>query len=308
MKYTIKRGDTKIAVVRPEGQVSTKIMAEETVSMEFELPKRITFLTNDSVEVYGNTYYLGNEPVVNRINNRKYHYTLQFVSVKYELSKVQCFYPNNQNHLTVSEWSAIADASKLIDLVVQNANRVQSGWSVGTVTSTESKQVDFNGDNCLSVLAKIAEAFKLEYWVDNDKSIHFEECKQISGYSFQYGMQKGLKEITRTPLDNSNIVTRLYAFGGEKNLPTNYRNFSKKLRMPVPYLEKNTNKYGIIEHTKTFGDIYPKRVGKVTVVSENNPLLFTDDTLDFDLNEIDAKGTTILINKVSAKVNLIAVS
>lgn len=302
MKYQIKRGATILAEVRPEGNITTKIMGEELVSMSFTLSQNVVFKTNDSVVVYGNTYYLLNEPIIDKKSSKEYIYQLQFVGIKYELSKVQMFFPDQNNELTVSEFSITGTASQMIDLVVQNANRVQNGWSVGIVGNNVGKQVDFNGHNCLTAIAKIAEEFEIEYWIDGDKTIHLAERKSASGYSFEYGKGQGLQSINRTPFDNSNIVTRLYAKGSETNIPADYRNYSKHLKMPVSYLEKNIDKYGIIEHIESFEDIKPERIGTVTAVNANNPLQFTDADIDFDLNEQDANGSVILINNVPAKV------
>ncbi len=302
MEYEIKRGTVVIATVRPEGSITTKIMGEELVSMTFTLANNIVFKTNDTVVVYGNTYYLLNEPIVEKRSTKEYRYQLQFAGIKYELSKVQLFFPDADNNLTVSEFSITGTANQMLNLVVQNANRVQSGWSLGVIDNLDGKQVDFNGHNCLTAISKIAEEFDAEYWIDGDKTIHLTERKAISGLSLEYGKNKGLLSITRTPYDNSNIVTRLYVVGSEKNIPADYRNYTKKLQMPVPYLEKNVSKYGVIEHVQTFEDIYPKRIGTVTGINAESPLQFTDADIDFDLNETDANGTVILINDIPAKV------
>ncbi|MDV3559776.1 hypothetical protein CMU68_10390 [Elizabethkingia anophelis] len=302
MKYTIKRNNNIIAQVEPQGNVSTKIMGEELVNMTFELPTMVKFQIGDSVNVYGANYYLLQAPVIEKVNTRHFKYSLQFGSIIYELSKIQLLFPDAGNNLTVSEGNPIGNADLLIGHVLNNANRLQNGWTKGTVIETEAKQVDFSEDNCLSALAKIAEAFEVEYWIDADKSIHIVERKNDSGYSFQYGKNKGLKSITRNSMDGSNIVTRLYALGSEKNIGAKYRNGSKRLKMDVPYLEKNIDIYGVIEHTKKFDDIFPKRIGTVTAVDANNPLIFTDSTMDFDLNERDGNGTTILIQGIPAKV------
>ncbi|WGL71030.1 phage tail protein [Elizabethkingia anophelis] len=302
MKYAIKRNNNIIAQVEPQGNVSTKIMGEELVNMTFELPTMVKFQIGDSVNVYGANYYLLQAPVVEKVNTRHFKYSLQFGSIIYELSKIQLLFPDAENNLTVSDGNPIGNADLLIGHVLNNANRLQNGWTKGTVIETEAKQVDFSEDNCLSALAKIAEAFEVEYWIDADKSIHIVERKSDSGYSFQYGKNKGLKSITRNPMDGSNIVTRLYAVGSEKNIGSKYRNGSKRLKMDVPYLEKNTDIYNVIEHTKKFDEVYPKRIGTVTAVDANNPLIFTDSTMDFDLNERDGNGTTILIQGIPAKV------
>ncbi|MDV4078132.1 hypothetical protein CMT44_04100 [Elizabethkingia anophelis] len=302
MKYIIKRNNNIIAQIVPQGNVSTKIMGEELVNMTFELSTMVKFQIGDMVNVYGANYYLLQAPVVEKVNTKHFKYSLQFGSIIYELSKIQLLFPDAENKLTVSEGNPIGNADLLIGHVLNNANRLQNGWTKGTVIETEAKQVDFSEDNCLSALAKIAEAFEVEYWIDADKSIHIVERKSDSGYSFQYGKNKGLKSITRNPLDGSNIVTRLYALGSEKNIGAKYRNGSKRLKMDVPFLEKNTDIYNVIEHTKKFDEVYPKRIGTVTAVDANNPLIFTDSTMDFDLNERDGNGTTILIQGVPAKV------
>lgn len=292
-----------MASVQADGTLTRSIMGEEIVAMAFTLDRKVDFKTNDTVEVYGNTYTMLVEPTVEEVSSMEFKYSLNFVSVKYNLAKAQYFFPDKDNNLTLSEHSSIATAKQLLDLLVQNANRLTTGWTVGTVDTTTAKQVDFNGDNCLSALAKIAEAFDIEYWVDGNKSIHLTKRNSISGYTFGYGKTKGLTSLTRTPFNDSTLVTRVYAKGSDKNIAGNYRNYSKHLKMAVPYLEKNTTIHGVIEHTETFDDVYPHREGTVTAVNASNPLQFTDTGIDFDLNAKDASGnTTILINNVSAKV------
>lgn len=301
MKYIIKRNNNTIATIRPEGQLQAGVMGEETVTMAFSLANYIHFQTGDTVEVYGNTYYLATEPQVEKISSREFRYSLEFQGIKYELSKVQYLFPDAQNVLNLSEFHIMGNARAMLDLLVQNANRTGQGWTLGTIDETEAKQLNFSAENCLAVLSKIAQEFKLEYWVDGDKSIHLTERKSVSGYSFEYGKAKGLKSLTRQTLDGSNVVTRLYAFGSEKNIAGDYRGGQQKLRMPVPYLEKNTDIYGIIEGSQTF-DVFPHRLGTVTAVNPANPLQFTDSGMDFDLNARENGNTKYLINGVPVKV------
>lgn len=302
MKYTIKRNHQSIASVNATGDITEKLFGEETLTMNFTLTKFVEFKIGDSVQVYGKTYYIATEPNVEKISTREYRYNLTFNGIKYRLAEVQYFFYDEKNQLTMPEFSIMGNAQKMVELLVANANRVQSGWSVGKVEDTEHKLVDFSNYNCLGALTRIADEFGLEFWVDADKSIHLTERKRVSGYTFAYGQSKGLKSISRTPYTEASLITRLYAKGAERNIPKNYRNGQKALRMSVPYLEANTDKYGIVEHTQTFDEIYPKRVGVVTEVYPDNPLQFTDSTLDFDLNAYNEYGTTILIAGVSAKV------
>ncbi|MCW0514290.1 phage tail protein, partial [Riemerella anatipestifer] len=300
--FIIKRNNSTVAPIKAKGTVVEKLFGEETVTMDFSLPHFVLFRIGDTVEVYGKTYYISQEPVVNKKSSREYVYNLVFNGEKYRLAEVQYFFYDENNELNISEFSITATAQKMVELLVANANRTQTGWSVGNIDSTETKTVDFSEYNCLAALTKISEEFGLEFWIDADKSIHLEERKKVSGYTLEYGKSKGLKGITRNPYTESSLVTRLYARGSSRNIPKNYRNGQKVLRMPVPFLEKNTDKYGVIEHTQPFEDIYPKRVGTVTQVYADNPLKFSDSTLDFDLNQYNEYGNTILQKGISAKI------
>ncbi|UZX28020.1 phage tail protein [Riemerella anatipestifer] len=302
MKYNILRNNNVITMVRATGSLTEKLFGEETLTLDFTLPHFVLFRIGDAVEVYGKTYYISQEPVVNKKSTKEYVYNLVFNGEKYRLAEVQYFFYAENNELNIWEFSITATAQKMVELLVANANRTQTGWSVGNIDSTETKTVDFSEYNCLAALTKISEEFGLEFWVDEDKSIHLEERKKVSGYTLEYGKSKGLKGITRNPYTESSLVTRLYARGSSRNIPKNYRNGQKVLRMPVPFLEKNTDKYGIVEHTQPFEDIYPKRVGTVTQVYADNPLKFSDSTLDFDLNEYNEYGNTIIQKGISAKV------
>ncbi|WP_415783491.1 hypothetical protein, partial [Elizabethkingia bruuniana] len=303
MRYDIKRGNTVIANIRPTGKITSRIMGEELVNMSFALVRKIEFAMGDYVDVKGRRYYLLDSPTIVQKSTKEWQYTLNFKSVKYRLTDVSMLFYDELNNLTVPTFDIMGTAEKMIDLVITNANRDQSGWTKGIIDNTETKLVSFDDINCLSALAKIADEFKLEYWIDADQSIHFTERKPQANITLEYGRNKGLKTLTQAPLADASIVTRLRVKGSDKNLPIKYRNGQKSLRIDVPYLEKNIDKYGVIEHTETFDDIYPHRIGTVTSVDANNPFVFTDNTIDFDLNATDGHGnTTVLIKGLSAKV------
>ncbi|ODM52220.1 hypothetical protein BFF93_15670 [Elizabethkingia meningoseptica] len=303
MRYDIKRGNTVIANISPTGKITSRIMGEELVNMSFALVRKIEFALGDYVDVRGRRYYLLDTPTTEQRSTKEWQYTLTFKSVKYRLTDVSMLFYDELNNLTVPTFNIMGTAEKMIDLVITNANRDQSGWTKGIIDNTETKLVDFDDVNCLSALAKIADEFKLEYWIDADQSIHFTERKPQANITLEYGRNKGLKTLTQAPLADASVVTRLYVKGSEKNLPIKYRNGQKSLRIDVPYLEKNVDKYGVIEHTETFDDVYPHRIGTVTSVDATNPFVFTDNTIDFDLNATDGHGnTTVLIKGLSAKV------
>lgn len=296
MKYNITRNTEIIAAVTPTGTYDAKIMGAETVSMNFTLFEPIQFLIGDMVEVYGQLFILNIAPTEEKISSIQYNYSLQFESIKYELGKVQFLFPDANDNLLIPDFSIMGDARRILKLIVQNANRNQSGWKLGIVDETETKNISFSANNLLTALATLADEFKNEFWIDQDKTIHFTTKKESSGLTIEYGKNKGLRSLSRAVVDSSNIVTRLYAYGATKNIAAEEGNWANRLTMDVSYLEINTEKYGVIEHTELFEDIYPNRIGKVTSVN-NNYLQFSDNTLEFDLNSNDIliPGTTVKV-------------
>jgi hypothetical protein len=114
-----------------------------------------------------------------------------------------------------------------------------------------------------------------------------------SGYTFLY--KQGLRNIHRNTLSEKNIITRLYAFGSEKNLASDYRDHSRRLIFlsdGKSYLEKNIDKYGVIEHTEIFNDIYPHREGTISSVDAGDITKFFDSGMDFNLNDYLLPGVT----------------
>ena len=99
--------------------------------------------------------------MVEKVNTKHFKYSLQFGSIIYELSKIQLLFPDAENKLTVSEGNPIGNADLLIGHVLNNANRLQNGWTKGTVIETEAKQVDFSEDNCLSASLRLRKLLRL---------------------------------------------------------------------------------------------------------------------------------------------------
>ncbi|MGG5507899.1 MULTISPECIES: phage tail protein, partial [unclassified Myroides] len=305
MKYSIKRNNQVIATVAPTGSVSRKIMAEELVNMKFILPKYIPFQIGDTVEVYGDTYVLNKEPNAQKNATNHFVYELQFESFKYNLNKVLFLGFNQNNDLTETEFAIMGNAEVLLRHIVTNANREGGNWKLGYAEETESKNIAFNDNNVLSALSLCADEFETEYWIDGDKTIHLIKKQEVSRLELEYGQSKGLRTISRTTLDSSNILTRLYASGSSRNIPPSYRYGSSRLKLDVPYLENNVNKFGLIEASHTWDEIYPRRNGKITAVFSDNPFKFVDTSMDFDLNgttELNGEITPILLPGIAAKV------
>jgi hypothetical protein len=152
---------------------------------------------------------------------------------------------------------------------------------------------------------------------------------------FEWGKGNGLYNLKEQKIDDKAIITRLWAEGGTTNIRSNYRDYSERLQLPYPqrknqyehtlsdgtvvkvgtetigiaddakrYIEDAAlrDKIGSEEDVKTYDNIYPTRTGTVTAVVADDICAFIDDTMDFDLNKKDDKGTVYLVDGTSAKI------
>jgi hypothetical protein len=300
MNYEIKRGEATIATVTPTGKQSKKIMGENIGTMILDLPEHVDLQINDYVDVFITDkierYFLLDLADIKKSSSREFNYTITFKGWQYLLDNAAYLFPDADNHYTLIGQPLMGNLDTFIDLLIINANRDQTGWVKGDVEDTEYKLLTFNdNDTCLSVLASLASAYPgIEYWVDG-QTVHMTKRGVVEDLTFQYGRGNGLYDITRNTVTDKKLVTRLYVYGSEKNLPADYKGFSNKLKLPgpIPFLEKNVwknpldhsqgYKYGVIERSITFDDIYPHRTGLVTAVTDE--LNFTDSGIDFNLND-----------------------
>lgn len=187
-----------------------------------------------------------------------------------------------------------------------------------------------------------SEQFNLEFQITQDKgirTIHIGKFgKRINPPSgadfFEWGKGNGLYNLKEQKIDDKAIITRLWVEGGTTNIRSDYRGYAERLQLPMQRMNQydhtladgtvvkaNTeiigisdeskryienaelrDKIGSEEDVKTYDNIYPTRTGTVTAVVADDICAFIDDTMDFDLNKKDDKGTVYLVDGTSAKI------
>ncbi|SFJ99406.1 phage tail protein, partial [Parapedobacter indicus] len=221
MIYEIKRGNTVLAAVHAEGVQDVSVMENDRAEHKFQLPVHVDFKRGDTVEVYGQIYKINRSANVGRTNEKQgLGYEIEFEALYYDLAKWQLKGLDAANELTVSEVYLTGTASTVIDLIVRNANRVDSGWEIGVVDDTEAQQFTFVNQSLLAVLTELASRFESEYWVDG-KVIHLQKREASTGLSLEFGKGKGLYKLTRGRTETS-VINRLYVEGASRNLPSGY--------------------------------------------------------------------------------------
>lgn len=275
-----------------------KVMEIETISSEFYVPAAIPIQLGDYIVFNNKNYYLNVLPSIKKTGHLTNKYNATFNGVLYDL--------NNKLFISsdgLSEFSETGNVALFLQLIVDSINTISAGWQVGEVEQSNDLRLDFVNETCLEALRKVALEFKFEYEL-NGKVINFKKAiGSPRELTFEYGRNLGLYNIERKQVDSKAVYTRVYGFGGTKNIPFDYRNRAKRLVFEERILEKNVNVFGVREAQFTDESIYPKRTAVLTDVNvqfsvdayDNNSSWVEDTTLNFDINEYLLEGQSAKI-------------
>lgn len=113
-----------------------------------------------------------------------------------------------------------AKPSEHLQMLVDNMNRRDSGWTAGDCIGDTEKLISYDHDTCLAALAKMAEAFGTEYEIDGKRvSLHKVEYNKSSPLALSYGKGKGFKPgVGRANSGDTPPVEILYVQGGDRNI------------------------------------------------------------------------------------------
>jgi len=256
-------------------------------------------------------YYFMYKPDAVKISSNKYRYNLRLEHGSVLLKQSQFHFQG------ISEFDIFANLDTLVDLIITNADRFISGKFVkGTVASTIKKNHNFKGEDCMSVVKRLAQEYGLEY------DIRFvvpgayytvnivDQIATTKAVTLEYGKGKGLYELSRMPINRDNLVTVLYAYGAAKNLKPDYRGGKRRLEFDGNPLRQNDLLYMGVEKTVFFDDVYPNRTATVTGYVQTLPADLTvdekevwpggiyrieDSTINFDINDFLLGGLTAKI-------------
>lgn len=301
-----KRADLIIRHERTieQARLRQAIRTDDTISMRIKSTEKIDFTISDYINfsAYGisSKYKLNFLPKVKKVNSRLFQYDCEFQGEMYELEKVNFLDTDAEEMNFDLTFTLVGDAEFYLKVLINNLERLSSGWDFELkldpqelIRFGEVKSLGFDNENCLEVLQKLCEAYDCEFWIEN-KMIYFGWISSPTDILLQYGKGKGLYSLEREENRESRLINTLYVQGGSRNLPIGYRNYSRYLKLPNGedkiYQNNLINRYGVIEGSVSFPDLFPSRVGTVTGVDDE--VSFIDSNMDFDLNETDSNGNT----------------
>lgn len=284
--FDIKRGSTVIATVKANGSQSRSLMVEDRVVMDFRLPSSITFRKGDTVVSFGTKYKLNQPNSIRRsVDVDGFTYSIEFEALYYDLGKWYLNTLDQNNNLTQKEVFIMSNAQVILQLVVDNANQSDSGWSLGEVDDTDVMQHTYASSKLLTVLQDLSSKYSNEFWFSgaDGKTINFSKKQDLSGISLSFGAGNGLYELFRDKSDKE-YFNRLTIQGGQQNLPEGY-GFSR-LQVPLPnrpYLEADPQGFDIVEKDLVLENVYPSRIGTISAIGGS--LEVYDSSLEFDIND-----------------------
>src|SRR5690606_22398767 len=231
-------------------ELRQSISGEDLITSRFTLPEKIDLQIGDYVTWNGIDYTLLDEPQYKK-SQGFFSYALQFKSTQYLLKNVLVLLDDN------AEFYLFGNAQTLVSQIINNLNRVYGGYYADFVEDTEEINFFFNNFNCLAAIQNIATQLACEFRVEGKKITFRKKLGQETGLTFQY--HKELREIERKPVQNAELVTKLYPFGSTRNITNDYGN----KRLKINPISNNVGVFGIIERVKVFEDIYPRFKGNV---------------------------------------------
>ncbi|OJV19353.1 MAG: hypothetical protein BGO30_07225, partial [Bacteroidetes bacterium 41-46] len=200
------------------------IMSENIFMLYFSLTEAVEIPIGAYVMYKGERYTLYSQENFTMTHTRKYDYTLMLETEEAFLKSTKLKYFVIVDGLPQRPFSLkfvlVLTPSEWIQLIVNNLNLTEPGWSVGDCLDAEARQIAFNHEYCDGALNRIAEEYNTEYEIVN-KTISLKKVEKFKDnpLPLAYGKQNGLKSgITRTKESEKLPVGILYVQGGEKNI------------------------------------------------------------------------------------------
>ncbi|MDR2140126.1 MAG: hypothetical protein LBP50_11350, partial [Tannerella sp.] len=294
----VYRGDTEIAdvFVRTENSYeSEEIMGDHTVHIEFDVLEPIEFRLGDHVTVNSRKFLIRyNESVKKEERSRGFRYAVTFHAEMYGLQDTLFFLFGEPERLKNHDFYN-GTAAQWADLLIENMNRNESGWSVGSVIESEAVNLSFRDKTCAEVLNELVSenCLDTEYFFTG-KTLHIGRREYSSnGLSLSQGAGGGLRDVELSAVDDTPPVTVLFPYGSDKNITKEYGNDYLVLPGGALSMEKNTDKYGRIEKSMQFENIFPK--GEFHVSAKIDDFTLQASDIDFNLTDCLIDGVEAIV-------------
>jgi hypothetical protein len=302
---TIHFDSTELEVIiTDESYRYRRIMGEHHVVLYYNLPAHIEVPVGAYIEYQGRIYTLEQPVKIVKNSADHFEYTATFEAPAARLTKYK--YRNTVDGRL--KFPLTATPQEHLQLLIDNLNARESGWTIGSYPSYAEKLISYNHDNCHDALKKIAEAFETEWEIDG-KEIRLGKVEHAKSnpLALSYGRNKGiLPGSGRANYDESRPTERLWVQGGERNIdPSTYGGTELKLPTSQTLQYDGEFFFGEPGFNSSTARSYISSADGLNIIRSDKPLVFnTEDSLDLSNIYPSRIGTVSSVVAVNAANNL----
>lgn len=282
MRIYDKTGEVLLDIPVDDDSYRYRAIAQaKKVELRYSLVDHVELPTGAYIEYQGERYTLWYPSDFKKEGTRVFDYTVTFGGNEEILKKYKYKLLSDKPYKL--KFVMTATPGMFMELLVDNLNLYDSGWTVGTVIEAPEKLLSFNHEKCWAVLGRLAEEFDTEFEIVG-KTVHLRKVEYFKDapVALSYGKGNGfLPGVGRANQGDNLPVEILYVQGGERNIDYSVYG-SQTLLLPksqeLSYQGRRykTDKDGMYvtradrplssynEDSYDASDIYPSRVGTVS--------------------------------------------
>lgn len=197
------------------------IRGDHSLTLYFSLAEHVEIPVGAHCVYQGETYTLEKPESLRMEHSRKFVYTVVFESPQAKAGKWKFRNPADRR----LKFSLTATPREHLQMLVDNMNQRDGGWTVGRCIDAPEKTLSYNHAYCMDALAQMADAWETEYEFNGRQvSLWKVEYDRDNPLPLSYGRGNGfLPGIGRSNYSDSTPVEILYVQGGTQNLaPAKY--------------------------------------------------------------------------------------
>lgn len=313
----------------------SELQGKDVCEIKLEMAQYVNFPLGAYIYWRGEKYTLDTPAIVEKNGAAKLEYTLTFQGTVATLSKyITRHIVDGVLQDAKVKFSITAYPHEILQLIVDNLNYRDSGWTAGTCEPTDTVVLSFTQTTIKDALSQLATETECEYEVEG-KTISIKkkvEYYKSSPLALQYGKGNGLRPgVGRKNSSDSNPMEVLFVQGGERNINSaTYGSQTVLLPAGMPtlgfdgehfsdedgYNVENARTYKASEDrmsigradkelthateaAATFDDVYPHREGTITSIVEEkeNIIDFVDTAIPdtLDYKALTAAGQSLTV-------------
>ena len=192
------------------------IMGDNALTLYFSLAQHVEIPVGAYCEHGGERYTLMRPEALKMQHTRHFDYTLELEGEQGKMSIWKFRNPIDGR----LRFSLTARPKEHLQMLVDNLNRRDSGWTVGECIESTERVVNYEHAFCRDALALMAKAFDTEYEIVGKRiSLGAVEHDRANALPLSYGKGNGfVSGVARTNSEDSVPTEILYVQGGERNI------------------------------------------------------------------------------------------